>query len=555
VSEIALSPSKSDFKYFRSPKNLVRRLVIKRTLKTSLIFSLVCGLYMYIKASSFLTTYPTAISREKLAQTLGSNVGIEALLGVAHHLETVTGYVTWNFLCLVAAGGAIWALLLAAKMFRGEEDTGRQELVLAGQTTARGAAINVLIGLSVNLMIIYLVMSSAIIAISKLPGANFTISSSLFLGLALIAGIAEFLAVGALASQLMPIRGRAVGLATGVFGVFYMIRLIADTTSASWLLNLSPLGWIEKLQPMYNSQPIWLLPIAGFILIICGITIFLAGRRDLGEGILANKDTAKTHKRLLRSPLGIAIRMNRTMILGWLITVGLAAFVYGQLAKSAVVKTFSQSKAAERALNRIAQETHVNTITPTAFLGITFFLIMIMTMFFVASLIGRIREDEAEGYLDNFLVGPVSRIRWLFGRILLIIGSVVSVGLVSSLATWAGETSQHAGVGIHPLLLAGANAMAPGLFILGLGIFIFGHIPRLTSVFCYGAIAWSFLMVMLSSGLNLNHWIMDTSILYHISFAPAVNANWGTDLTIIIIGLVLLLVGALRFNTRDLQGE
>ena len=548
-------PSEKVFKQFHSPKSLVRRFVTKRTFKSSIIFALVSGVYMYIKASSFITSYPTAISRLKLAKSLGSNVGIEALLGVSHHIETIAGYLNWNFLCLVTAAGAIWALLLACKIFRGEEDSGRQELLLAGQTDSRKAAINTFIGLATNLALIFIVLSLAIVSIGFIKGVTFNFTTSLFFALSLISGIAEFLVIGALASQLMPIRSRAVGLSTVVFGVFYMLRLIADTTNARWLLNLSPLGWIEKLQPMYNSQPIWLLPIGLFIIIVGSLAVFFAGRRDLGVGVLANKDSARAHLRLLNSPLGVSIRMNRALILGWLITIAVAAFIYGQLANSVIVSSLGNSKAGKKALNKLAVQSHIHTLTAQAFLGITFFLVMIMTMFFVASIIGRMREEEAEGFLDNFLVRPVSRIRWILSKILLIISSICLIGLVSSLATWLGETSQHAGIALHPLFLAGVNAMVPAALILGIGTFIYGCLPRLTTFFSYGFIAWSFLIVMLSSGLHLNHWILDSSVLFHISFAPAVSANWNSDGIIVSLSLVLVILGILRFNTRDITGE
>ena len=540
------------YKYFRSPKNLVRRFVAKRSSRSALVWGVILGLYIISKASGFIQTYPTVAAREKLAVTLGANVGIKALLGSAHHIETIAGYAVWNFLCLIAAVGAVWALLLAVKTFRGEEDSGRWELFLAGQTTARQAATNALIGLMSGLVVLYVCFALAILAVGRLHGANFTTSASLFFSLTLIAGAAEFLAVGALASQLMPVRSRATGLATAVFGVFYIIRLIADTTSASWLLNISPLGWIEKLQPMNGSDAIWLVPIAGFVLLCSWLAIVLAGRRDLGSATFADKDSAKSHTLFLKTPLRAAIRLNRTATFVWLFSIGLMSLVYGSLSKAAV-QSFQQSNSAEKFLNRLAQTSKTNLVVE--FMGIVFFMVMIVAMFYVGSAIGRMREDEAQGYLDNFLVRPVSRLRWLGGRVALILVVILLAGLLSCLGTWAGEAAQHAGVSFHTLLLASINAITPLILVLGIGVFAMGSWPRFTNLLTYGAIAWSFLMVMLGSGLNLNHWLLDTSILHHVSFAPAVSANWHTDTILVALGLALCLVGAWRFNARDIQGE
>ena len=186
-------------KRFRSPKTVVRRFVAKRTSRSAFILGAVLGLYMITKASSYLKAYPTEAGRQKIAESLGTNVGIEALLGVAHHIETVAGYVTWNFLCLIAAGGAVWALLIATKTLRGEEDSGRWELLLAGQTTARRATANALAGLGSGLVIIYILIALSLLGIGRLHGVNFTVNASLFFALALIAGAAEFLALHAAA--------------------------------------------------------------------------------------------------------------------------------------------------------------------------------------------------------------------------------------------------------------------------------------------------------------------------------------------------------------------
>lgn len=535
----------------RSPKTLLLRFVAKRTARSSLLWGVIFASYIISKAATFIQTYSTAASREKLAASLGSNVGVEALLGVAHHIETVAGYEVWNFLCFITAVGAIWAILLTTKTFRGEEDSGRWELFLAGQTTARQAARNALVGLLSGLIILYAFFALTILSFAHWHGTNYSTSAALFFALSLTLGAAEFMAVGALASQLMPVRSRASSFSLAVFGVFYFIRLIADTTSAHWLLNVSPLGWIERLQPLYATDIVWLVPIVAFIAVVSYLAVVLAGRRDLNAATFADKDEAEPHTRMLKTPLRAAIRLNRTVTLSWLVSIGLVGFVYALLTKAAT-QAFSQSAKIEKIFNKLSQS---NAALSTEFMGIIFFMIMLITMFYAATAVARVREDEAQGYLDNFLVRPVSRLRCLSGRLGIIVSTVVVAGLLSGVMSWAGEASQHSGLPFHTLLLAGINAMAPVLLVVGIGMFVFGSLPRLTNFLTYGAIAWSFLLVMLSSGVNLNHWLLDTSILHHVTFAPAASANWHTDGILVLIGAALTLIGMWRFNTRDIQGE
>lgn len=182
-------------------------------------------------------------------------------------------------------------------------------------------------------------------------------------------------------------------------------------------------------------------------------------------------------------------------------------------------------------------------------------LLMLLIMVYVASAVGAVREDEAQGYLDNLIVRRVGRLEWLWGRIVLIAVVVLFAGLLGGTAVWIGETSQQGGVGLSTILLAGINAIAPALFILGLGVLALGFVPRLTTVIAYGVIAWSFLLQMVSSGINLNHWILDTSLLHHIVLAPASDPNWRTFTTLSLIGLTMCILGGWHFANRDLESE
>lgn len=132
---------------------------------------------------------------------------------------------------------------------------------------------------------------------------------------------------------------------------------------------------------------------------------------------------------------------------------------------------------------------------------------------------------------------------------------LVAAGFLTILGVWIGVTSQHTGVAFHPIFLAGINVLFPVILTLSIGVFAFGLRPRLTALVTYGVIAWSFLIAMVSSGLKLNHWVVDTSILNHIVYAPAANPNWHTNYIILILSVVLCLLGILAFINRDLQNE
>jgi ABC-2 type transport system permease protein len=536
----------------QSKKHLViARFVARRSFKGAALWGLAFGIIVAAKAIDYAAIYPTPAARAKIAASFSNNVGLNALLGRPHQINTVVGFTTWNALSVTIIIGAIWAFLLATKSLRGEETSGRWELMLTGRNTARQATVSVLAGMGASLAILYVIAGVVFIGVGHVHTVNFSPQAALFLALACTSAAAEFLAVGALASQLMPTRSRAASLAAAVFGLSFMLKAVGDASSAAWLLNISPLGWIEKLQPLYGSKPEWLLPIAGFVIVVVGLTVFLAGRRDLGDSLFADKDTAKAHTGLLKSPLGFATRLTRVSSVSWLLGISLLALFYGLLTKAAA-QAFNASQKALKVEKGLVHgaTTHTGAIV---FLGIVFLFIMALIMAYTASAVGALREEEAEGYLDNILVRPVSRLRWLTGRVGLAVVVVALAGILGGVATWAGVATQHVGISFHALLLAGLNTLAPAYFTLGLGILTFGLLPRITTLVVYAVLAWSFLLQLISSGLKLNHWLLDTSIMQHVPLAPAASPNWTAAAILIGLGLLAALLGTAIFRARDLQ--
>lgn len=554
-AKTAVSESSIRFRRFRAPKTVIARFVARRTLKSATLWAAIFGLYAASKTIGYVKVYKTAAARATVAHSISSNSGMNALLGTPHDLGTINGYANWVVLGTVTLMGSVWALLLATKYFRGEEEAGRSELLLTGRTTARQGAVNTFLGLSTSLVFMYVIVAALFIGIGKYQGVGYNTQNAFFFALAAVSSTALFMAIGAFASQLMPTRTRASTLAAVIFGLSFILRAIADSASSErWLLDVTPLGWVEKMQPLVGSQPIWLLPLFGLTLLLCVLSVWIAGRRDLGESVFADHDTAAPRTKLLNTPFTVAIRLTRATTIGWIVAMAAMSYLYGSLTKSIVQALGgAQSKALHKALNKLTQSSHLGVAT--IFLGAIFLILMVVVMAYVASATGKIREDEAEGYADNFLVQPVGRMQWLGARVLLVTICSLILCLCASLGIWAGVASQHVGVPIHLLFEAGANMAAPVLFTLGASVLALGLMPRLTTVVAYSVVGWSFLISLISSGTNLSHWILDTSVLHQTTLAPAVSPNWTVDGVMVALGIIIAGIGMLVFNARDLESE
>ncbi|HUA13484.1 MAG TPA: hypothetical protein VL989_03215 [Candidatus Sulfotelmatobacter sp.] len=539
-------------KTYAHAKSQITRFVFKQSYKSASAWALVICIYAASKTLGYAKLYNTEAARQKIAATFGSNNGLSALLGQPHNLQSIPGYTAWNVIGVVVIVLSIWAAFVSTKAFRGNEDYGRSEIMLAGQTTAKRAARSTLIGIGYSLIVLYVIMTLGFTILGNNKMVNFSTSDAASLSLTCLSAAVIFASIGALTSQLMATRAKALGLASGIFGVFFLMRAMADLSNITWLRYLTPLGWIENIQSLTGNKLIWLAPIAVFSLAICALAIYFAGKRDLGDSIIKEKTYAKPKLKLLGGLLPASIRLTYQNALVWITAAAVLSVFYGLLTKTAS-QALQSSASTTKYFHKLANVSSVNL--DYTFLSIAFLIYILVLMAYAASAVGRMRQDEADGYLDNILTRPQRRYAWLSYRACIVLVVIATAGLVAALVTYLSATSQGAHIAFGTTMKSGLNILAPAILTFGIGVFAFGFVPRLTSVVAYAVIGWSFLIEMVSSGLNISHWILDTSIIHNVALAPAVAANWRTDYTLALIGLALFVIGLIRFNSRDLAGE
>ena len=530
---------------------MIGRLVARRTVRSAAIWAVIFGIYAASKAIGVTEVYPSRAALSAAAQQFAGDQGINALVGRPRYLDTLPGEVQWNILQIMAVLAAIWALLAATKYFRGEEDAGRWEILLGGPITARSAARNALGGLFASTALLFAMCAAFFMGVGADKAVDIAPGPMVLLAFAVALACAMFVSIGALTSQLVPSRGRAAGLAAGVLGVSFLVRSLGDITSATWLLHFTPLGWLEQISPLSHTEPLWILPPLALVVACSGLTVFLAGRRDVGTGIIAVSDSSAPHTRMLNSPMLAAVRLTRTASLVWIAAFVLVGALYASFTHAGVA-SLQGSPNSVQIFQRLS---HANAAFAEAYLGIAFLLLMLLMCVYTATAMGSIRDEEASGRLDNFLIRPFGRMRWLAGRVALVTAVIVCGGVLGGVGSWIGLGNQVPGISFGTLFAAGLNTIVPSLFVLGAGLLALGLWPRRTIIIAYAVLGWSFLIVMLSSGIYVPSWIQDTSLLHHIVFAPAAPPNWETDGVITAIAVGLCMVGTTLFDRRDLVGE
>lgn len=526
---------------------------LRQNMRQTLIIAWIAAIAAASSLVGFINAYPDEASRQAFVASFTGNTGLKLLLGTPHDIASVGGFVAWRVLAILVLIGGIWGLMLATRLFRGEEQAGRIELLMAGQTTLRRVAaqlavVNLLFGL-----VIFILIFVATYASSAYKNSELAISSIAFFALSVTLAITIFMAIGALCGQLFATRGQALKAGAIIYGIIFLLRGMGASVSSLHILeDISPIGWVQNLQAFTGSYWQWLIPIT-FVIVTCfGFAVWLAGRRDLGTSVFADNDTARPHLSLLNSPLGLWFRLSRGNIVGWVAGIVGIAYVFGTVTKSAG-QSFNSSVAARNIIDKLTQGS--DAIGEKLFYGMVFLIVMLLVLVMVSGMLSGIREEESEGFLDNMLVRPIARLTVIKDRLLIIVGVVGSIAVLSVLAGWLGGRTQQVNVPLSDLWPATINISAAAILLIGIGIAVYGFMPRLTTIVAYAVIGWAFLAEMLGSVLNLNHWVLDTSLLHHLPLVPAVTLNWRVVWTYYLLGIILVILGTARFTRRDIEAN
>jgi ABC-2 type transport system permease protein len=521
--------------------------IARRTLADARIrdgcFALFFVLFAFANPVGYRHTYPTLAERVAFARSFGTNKAVELFYGAPRDLLSVGGFTAWRFGGFAAVVTAIWGLLAAVRALRGEEDAGRQELVLAGGVSRRDAYLAVAAAISISGVLMWLAIAMGLAA-GRLP-----VGGSAYLAVVTIAPAFVFAGVGALASQLASSRRLALELGTAVLAACFLLRVVADLGSGlGWLRWATPFGWSEELRAFADPRPaVLVLPALSSALLFAAAGS-LAVRRDVGSGVFQGRDSAAPDYRLLSSPTALAFRLSRGSLLTWVTAVGVFAGIIGTLSTSFTTANISAN------LREQLHKLGATITTPAGALGFYFLLFVLAISLYACAQVASIRREEADQQLETLFALPVGRRRWLLSRLALAIAGAAALALTTALFAWAGAASQHAHVSLARLLEAGANCLPTALLFLGLATLAFAVLPRASSGIAYGLVTVAFVWELFGSLLGAPNWLLNATPFQHVGLVPGQPFRAAAAGAMVAIAAAASLVGTYVFGRRDLAG-
>jgi polyether ionophore transport system permease protein len=520
-----------------------RRLLDIRVLTAS--FAYLFAIYSYIQPTGYRSAYPSLDDRLGFARSFATSKGLQLLYGQPHNVATVAGYTAWRVGGILAVAAAMYGLLAGVRLTRGEEESGRLELVLAA-TVARRTVSSAALAAGVAGALILWAAEFAGFVVGRLA-----VGGSAYLALATVSVVPVCGAVAALAGELAPTRRVALELAGSIIALFFLLRVIGDTVSGlGWLRWTTPLGWAELLRPFAGPRPlVLLLPLASTLALLA-VAVRIASSRDIGTGALPSRDTATPRLWLLSSPTAQAMRSQAGVTMAWAGSMAVFAYILGTVSKSISPADVSQS-----IQNEISKIGAGQITTPTGYLAFVFIFVQLAISVFVCTQVGAARQEEIDQRLETMLALAVGRRRWLAGRLVLATLSAVSLALIAGFLAWAGVSTGGAHVSLPRILEAGANALPVSFLFLGVAALAYAAVPRMSSTLTYALLVGSFIWELVGSLLGAPRWLLDVTPFAHVGLVPTEPFRAGAAAVMLAVETIACLLGLELFRRRDLIGD
>ncbi len=342
------------------------------------------------------------------AVLLETNSASIALQGPPDALDTYGGRYVFEIGAFTLAVVALMNILLIARHTRAEEESGRAELVRAavvGQWSALAAVLiaalgtNLVLGLGTAAVF---VADGQAAGPSGLYGASLSMCGMLFAAFALIW------------VQVFEYGRSATAMSFGGLAIAFALRAVGDVRD-SWLALISPLGWVQAVNA-FGDTVVWPFMTSGLAVgVAVAVAIMLVRRRDVGAGLIRQRPGPPVAGRSLGTPLGVAWRLQRSILLWWTLAAVFLGAIYGCLI-SAIDDFVEENEAMRDVLEAMGM---TGEDLRGGFVTVILSMIAIITMAGVIQSVLRPRTEEAAGRAEPILSGVISRRQWLSSHVLL----------------------------------------------------------------------------------------------------------------------------------------
>jgi ABC-2 type transport system permease protein len=528
------------------------RLALRRDRLQLPVWILALLAILAVSVSSVVGLYPDEDDRVALA-VLSANSPVGLMSNGLVSGASLGATVSAQALLFMLLAVAVMSTFGVVRHTRQNEELGRAELVGAGIVGRHASLTAALVVVAAANVVIALLSTLTLVAYG-LP-----VAGSLVSGAAMAAVGITFAAIAAVAAQISATSRGANGLAFAAIAVAFLLRAVGDATGeavdgglrviSAWPSWLSPIGWAQQVRP-YDRDLWWIFGL--FAVAVCGLVaaaFALTSHRDVGAGLRAVPTGPAGAGPQLRSPLGLAWRLQRGVLLAWAVGLLILGATYGAVATEADELIGSSDQTADL-IEQIGGE---GSLTDALFAA-AFAMGGIAVAGYAVQALLRMRSEESAGRLEAVLSTEVARSQWMAGHVVIaVLGTILLMGLMGvSAAIVYGLVAGDLGTHLAELTPAALARVPAALAMAGLTVAIFGLLPRWSVALSWAAFAVFLFLGMLGVLLDLPQVVLDLSPFTHTPAAPSVELTAAPLLALAAVAAGLVGVGLTAFRRRDL---
>lgn len=520
------------------------RFTIRQDRVRTLLWFIGIAFFTWIVPIAFADLYPSQQDRDAMAETM-RNPAMIAMVGpgeLDHYtIGTMTAHQMLLFTALVVG---LMNILLVARHTRANEEDGRIEMIRAlpvGRLAHLHATLSVLCGTNVVLALI------TGLGLYALGIESIDLEGSLLYGALLGATGFFFTGVTVLSAQLSESSRSTIGLSIAVLLIAYLVRAIGDVSSEtlSWI---SPLGWVTKAE-VYAYNHWWpVLLMVGVSAVLFASAYYLNAIRDLGAGFLPSRPGRKHASPSLRSPVGLAVRLQRTGTIAWAVGMLVLGASYGSVLGD-LESFFGENEAMKQLLK------------PAPGLSVTEqFIPMLMVIIAVIATIppvmamNRLYGEERKNRIEHLLGRAVSRAQLMAGYLLIAALNGFVMLSLAAIGLWVAGTAVMEDPFAFATIYGAAIVYYPAVLVMiGIATLLIGLVPKLHSlVWLY--LFYTFFVLYLGGLFQFPDWVGNMSPFGYVPQLPVEDMDVMSVSLLTVAAIVFMLVGCVGYKKRDMDG-
>ncbi len=437
----------------------------------------------------------------------------------------------------------IIAVLHVVSHTRKEEDHGLTELVRSFRV---GRQANSLAVLAETVLINILLALLTGVIMASFGAATISAQGSFLFGASVgIAGILGAV-IALVMAQIMPTSSGATGSSLGIVGLLYIVRAGTDVSNVDFSM-INPMGWTYLTYPFTENNWIPLIYAVVFCLLAVIIAFALEGGRDMGAGYLPEREGRETAKESLLSVPGLFTKINKGVMISWLIAFVVMGAAYGSIYGD--MQAFLGSNEMMSQMFTLAGVSIEESFTGT----IMMVMIGLVSILPIA-IVNKLFAEEVRLHLSQLYSTKVTRAKLYWTSVILAIAAGVvgillaSIGLGGTAISAMGDS---ASMNMRDFFAAGYNFLPSVLFFIGLAALVLGWMPRLGKAI-YAYLGYSFALNYFGGILDLPEWFLKTAVQSWVPRMPVDKFDGAIFVIMTVISVALMVLGYIGYGKRDM---